>query len=38
LIAVRDDRMAGKAEAEARTMDWMASMSSCDGGSDGSGA
>lgn len=36
LIAVKEESVEGKEEAAARTMDWIASMGSCDGGSDGS--
>lgn len=38
LTAVRDESIAGNEDAEARTMDWMASIESCDGGTEGAGA
>lgn len=37
-IAVREERVDGKADAEARTMARMASEDSCDGGSEAGGA
>lgn len=38
LIAVKEESVDGNDEAEARTMDWMASVESSDGGSAGSAA
>lgn len=38
LTAVRAESVAGKDDAEERTMDWTASESSCEGGWDGGGA
>lgn len=37
LMAVNEDSVAGNVGAEARTIDWIASMESCDGGSDAEG-